>query len=360
MKRLLRHPPQDPPNRLSIYRRVRFLASRAGLDTFVLALVVVIFLAYLWPEGGMGEKPFSLSELAGFGVSGIFFFYGMRLNPEKLRVGLRNWRLHTLVQLTTFLLFPLLILVCREWFVNGENGLLWLGIFFLAVLPSTVSSSVVMVSIAGGNLPAAIFNASISSLIGVLLTPAWMGLLMQGGITADGGSLNFWTVMGKLSLQVLAPVLLGILLHRRWGGFAEKYRQQLRYFDQCIILLIVYTSFCESFARRMFQDFQLMDLLLLSVGMIVLFLGIYFLVHLISRRLHFSREDRITAVFCGSKKSLVHGTVMSKVLFTGSPSIGILLLPLMLYHALQLVAASIIAHSLARQQQEAKGTKRGK
>jgi sodium/bile acid cotransporter 7 len=347
-------PPQSQQNKLSVYQRLRHLASRAGLDAFVLALLLVIVLAYLWPEGGIQEKPFSLSELAGFGVSGIFFFYGLRLNPEKLRAGLRNWQLHTVVQLTTFLLFPLLILACRELFVNEQNNLLWLGIFFLAVLPSTVSSSVVMVSIAGGNLPAAIFNASISSLIGVLLTPAWMGILMQAGTTVDMAGQNFWTVIGKLSLQVLAPVLLGILLHRRLGSFAEKYRQQLRYFDQFIILLIVYTSFCESFARRMFQDFRLTDLLLLSAGMIGLFLGIYFVVSMISRSLHFSREDRITAVFCGSKKSLVHGTVMSKVLFAGSPFIGVILLPLMLYHALQLIAASIIAQSLARQHKAVK------
>jgi len=326
------------------------LAKRAGLDAFILALIFAIGLAYLWPEGGIREEPISLSELANIGVSGIFFFYGLRLNPEKLKAGLRNWHLHLVVQLTTFLLFPLLVLGGRALFENPDNQLMWLGIFFLATLPSTVSSSVVMVSIAGGNLPSAIFNASISSLIGVLLTPLWMGLVMQGADHASAEGFSFWSVIGKLCLQVLAPVLLGILLHGRMGAYAERHRQKLRYFDQFIILLIVYTSFCESFARRMFADYSWGDVLGLGLGMLGLFLLVYAVVSALSRRLGFSREDRITAVFCGSKKSLVHGTVMSKVLFAGSPITGIVLLPLMLYHALQLIAASIIAQSIARKQ----------
>jgi sodium/bile acid cotransporter 7 len=147
---------------------------------------------------------------------------------------------------------------------------------------------------------------------------------------------------------VLVPVVLGMLLHGKWGFFAEKYRKQLRYFDQSIILLIVYTSFCESFAKKMFTGYSLSQILILGLGMTALFFLVYMMVKAVCVSLKFSREDTITAVFCGSKKSLVHGTVMSKVLFPGSDIVGIILLPLMLYHALQLITASIIAQYIAR------------
>lgn len=342
-------PPMKPelaPEPLGLVPRVGRLAARVGLDWFLLALISMILLAYLWPELGTDHEPVSLGDVANYGVSIIFFFYGLRLSPEKLRSGLSDWRLHVVVQLSTFILFPLLILPLHSMFAGTPRELLWLGVFYMAALPSTVSSSVVMVSIAGGNIPGAIFNASISSLMGIFLTPLWMGLFLSGG----NGDFDLWGVMGKLVLQVLLPVVLGIVLHRYWGAFAERNKGRLRVFDQVIILLIVYTSFCESFARNMFSGFSATDILLLGAAMLLLFFLVYSLIYGLSRLLGFSRESRITAVFCGSKKSLVHGTVMSKVLFPGATMVGIILLPIMLYHALQLLMASIIAQAEARKQ----------
>ncbi|MDX5420818.1 MAG: bile acid:sodium symporter [Hymenobacteraceae bacterium] len=304
----------------------------------------MIVLAYLWPELGVDREPVSLGDLATYGVSVIFFFYGLRLSPDKLRAGLSSWRLHLVVQFSTFILFPLLILPLHGFFEGSKTELLWLGTFYLAALPSTVSSSVVMVSIAGGNIPAAIFNASISSLIGVFITPLWMGLFL----TASSESFDLGSIMGKLVLQVILPVALGILLHRRWGDLAERNRKRMRYFDQVIILLIVYTSFCESFAREMFRGYSIADIATLGAAMVALFFLVYGIIFFISRLMGFNREDKITAIFCGSKKSLVHGTVMSKVLFPNATTVGIILLPIMLYHALQLLIASIIAQSAAR------------
>jgi solute carrier family 10 (sodium/bile acid cotransporter), member 7 len=320
------------------------LLKRFGLDGFILGLIGMIFLAYLWPKGGIKNGSFSLAQAANSGVSLIFFFYGLRLNPEKLKAGLSNWRLHSIVHISTFLVFPFLVLACKSLFDTGNNSTMWLGAFYLATLPSTVSSSVVMVSIAKGNIPAAIFNASISSLAGVFITPMWMGLFLSN----TGNSFELWGIIGKLIVQVLVPVALGILLHHKFGAFAEKHRKSLRYFDQSIILLIVYTSFCESFDKHMFTGFGIIPIVGIGVAMIALFFVMFALITLVSRAFHFNREDRITAVFCGSKKSLVHGTVMSKVLFPGSHMAGIILLPVMMYHALQLVAASIIAQSMAK------------
>jgi sodium/bile acid cotransporter 7 len=322
-------------------------AKKAGLDGFMLALISMIGLAYLWPYPGMKESPVPLAKISSYAVSMIFFFYGLRLSPDKLRAGLVNWKLHTMVHLSTFVLFPLLALACRPFFKGDDHQLMWLAIFFLTALPSTVSSSVVMVSIAGGNIPAAIFNASISSLMGVFITPLWMGMVLD---TASG-NYDLMSVVGKLSLQVLLPVTFGILMNKRWGAFAESYKKYIRYFDQFSILLIVYTSFCESFGEHLFSEFEAKDILLLGIGMLALFFAVYFLLTFFCRLLGFNKQDEVTAVFCGSKKSLIQGAVMSKVLFSGAQA-GVMLLPIMLYHALQLVSASIIAQRMARQQEE--------
>jgi sodium/bile acid cotransporter 7 len=336
--------PDDTTNP-SAFRRITQKTARFGFDAFLLTLLGLIVLAYLWPDIGKEDGPLPLAEVTTYGVALIFFFYGLRLSPEKLKAGLGEWRLHLVVQTTTFLLFPLLVLLAWRLWGSQEQEPLWLGTFYLAALPSTVSSSVVMVSIAGGNLPAAIFNASISSLLGVFLTPLWMGLFLQ----SQSGDYDLWSVLGKLVLQVLVPTLLGIALHGRFGGLAERYRKQLKYFDQTIILLIVYAAFCDSFARHLFRGLGAGDLFLLGLLMSAFFFLVFGLVFLVSRVLGFSRENKITALFCGSKKSLVQGTVMSRVLFPDANTVGLVLLPLMLYHALQLIYASIMAQAMARQ-----------
>jgi solute carrier family 10 (sodium/bile acid cotransporter), member 7 len=326
------------------WQAFRRKAAVFGLDGFLLSLLLLIVLAWLWPELGRSGGPLPLEEVTTYGVALIFFFYGLKLSPEKLKAGLSQWRLHLAVQLTTFLLFPLLVLLAwKVWGGEGQQHL-WLGAFYLAALPSTVSSSVVMVSIAGGNLPAAIFNASISSLLGVFLTPMWMGLFLQ----SQSGAFDFWSVLVKLVLQVVVPAVLGLVLHHRLGLLADRYRKELKYFDQVIILLIVYAAFCDSFARQLFRGLGGGDLLLLGLLMSGLFFLVFGLVSLVSKALGFSRDNKITALFCGSKKSLVQGTVMSRVLFPDANTVGLVLLPLMLYHALQLIYASILAQAMAR------------
>jgi solute carrier family 10 (sodium/bile acid cotransporter), member 7 len=321
------------------------LLQLVKLDRFVLALLATVLLAYLLPQGGSEASPLPLALISSLGVSLIFFFYGLKLSPEKIKMGLRNWRLHLLVQSTTFLIFPLLVLPFYPLMQGERQELLWLSIFFLAALPSTVSSSVVMVSIAKGNIPAAIFNASISGIIGILLTPLWMGAFLQ---SQPDTSFDFTQVYGKLLLEIILPVVLGLLL-QRWGhALATRYSRQLSLFDRAIILLIVYKSFAESFAGGAFSAIRLGDLLLLFVLVLALFFAVYGVVYWLASLLGFSTEDRITALFCGSKKSLVHGTVFSKVLFGQSAVVGIMLLPLMLFHALQILIISLIAGRYGR------------
>jgi sodium/bile acid cotransporter 7 len=223
--------------------------------------------------------------------------------------------------------------------------MLWVGAFYLAVLPSTVSSSVVMVSIAGGNIPAAIFNASISSLIGIFLTPVWMNIFVSANNLSAS---DLSGVIINLCFQVLLPVAVGLALHRQLGFIAVRFKNQLRYVDQAIILLIVFRAFCDSFLNNMFDGYSITELVVLSALMLLFFFVMLAVMQLIAVRMGFSREDRITVIFCGSKKSLVQGAVMGQVLFPGAAALGILLLPLMIYHGLQLFAGSILAQQFAR------------
>ena len=216
---------------------------------------------------------------------------------------------------------------------------MWLWFLFLAALPSTVSSSVVMVSIAKGNLPAAIFNASISGLIGILITPIWMGLFLAHA-TSD---FQFGAIYLKLITEILLPVILGLLLQRVVGRYVQKYSTYLTLFDKSIILLIIYKSFAESFESKVFSSVGVWDVLIMSMATVALFYLVYFINGLLTKWLNFNTEDRITAQFCGTKKSLVHGTVFSKILFPASIPVGIILLPLMLFHAMQIFIISIIA-----------------
>ena len=327
------------------------LLKKIGVDWFIMAIAACILAAYLRPEIGMDRDPVSLGDVATFGVSMIFFFYGLKLNAQKLKEGLKNTRLHCTIHIMTFLAFPILVLCAMrfaDFSPDSPYYYQWLGVFFLATLPSTVSSSVVMVSIAGGNIPAAIFNASISSLIGVFLTPIWMGIFVD----AERGGYPIGDIVLKLILQVLVPLALGLALNKKFGSFADRHRAGLRYFDQFTILLIIYTSFCQSFADKMFEGYSLLNLFVLSAGVIAMFFVLYGFIYLVAKILKFNREDKITALFCGSKKSLVHGSVMSHVIFSSGAIAGVVLLPTMIYHAAQLVIVSAIARGFSAKKAE--------
>ncbi len=316
------------------------------LDRFVLLLIAMILLAWWLP--GI-EQIIPLGSISTIGISGIFFLYGLKLSPSQVMQGLSNWRLHIVVQFTTFLLFPLLVIPFYPMMQSETQQALWLAVFFLAVLPSTVSSSVVMVSIARGNIPGAIFNASISGLIGIFVTPVWMGLFLN-----SAGEQHFspGQALFELTIKILLPVMLGLLLHRFWGDFANRHKKQLTMFDKTVILIIVYKSFSMSFSDGVFEGIGAFQLMATGLCVIALFSVVYGLNYMVGKKLSFSQEDLITSLFCGSKKSLVHGTVFSAVLFSGMTGAGLFLVPIMIYHAFQLFIISIIAQRYAMRRDE--------
>ncbi|MGN0003540.1 MAG: bile acid:sodium symporter family protein [Sphingobacterium composti] len=318
------------------------------IDLFIVYLLLSIFVAYFFPGLATFQDGAFLDTVTSIGVSLIFFFYGLKLSFEQIKSGLKNWKLHVVVQLATFLIFPLIVLLFRPFIGEYIAENTWIGFFFLAALPSTVSSSVVMVSLAKGNIPAAIFNASISGLIGVAITPLWMSLFLDfttQNVLSD--------VYSGLILEIIVPVVAGLLLQKFLGNWALRYSKILANFDKSVILLIVYSSFAHSFTSGVFEALTNQYLVELFVGVIALFVLIYSALYILCRYvLKFSEEDQITALFCGSKKSLTHGSVFGKFIFLNNPFAGLYFLPLMIYHAIQIFIITFIAQKYHNRSQD--------
>ncbi|MFC3197984.1 bile acid:sodium symporter family protein [Parapedobacter deserti] len=314
------------------------------VDRFVIAIVFSILLAYFFPEPGNPESPLPLDTVSSIGISLIFLFYGMKLSTAELMRGLVNWKLHLLVQATTFVVFPLVVLAAYPFIFGEKQQTIWLSFLFLAALPSTVSSSVVMVSMARGNVPGAIFNASISGIIGIAITPLWIAPFLSSQQT----SVDTAGIYTGLLLEIVLPLAIGLALRRWLGQLAQRNSKYLSLFDKAVILLIVYKSFAHSFIAGVFKGIAWLDIGVMALLVIALFYLIYGFTGFVGRKIGLDTEDRIAAQFCGTKKSLVHGTVFSSALFGNSGSVGLLLLPLMVFHALQILIISIIATKLAQ------------
>lgn len=302
---------------------------------FIAALFAAILLAYLLPQG---PELLHLKIISDLGIGFIFFFYGLKLSPEELKLGFSNYKVHLLVQITTFVVFPLLVLAMLPFFENYSESNLWLALFFLAALPSTVSSSIVMVSLARGNVPTAIFNASLSGLIGIFVTPLWLSFFMN-----ESAGFEILTVVQKLFSQVLLPLIIGLVLQKFFGDWARKNSARISLFDKSVIVIIVYSSFSSAFISGLFITVGVWDLGKLLILVLLLFFAVYFGIEKICQVLNWKIEDRITAQFCGTKKSLVHGSVMVKIIFGSSSANALFLLPIMLYHILQLLIIAVFA-----------------
>jgi sodium/bile acid cotransporter 7 len=316
-----------------------FFGVRLNLIWFI---CLMIFLAYMSPCIG---SHFVVGYVTSCGFFIMFFFYGVGMNPAILWSGISSWKLHIITQLTTFLIFPLIVLLVRYFFVTELTKEIWLGIFYVSVLPSTVSSAVVMVSLAGGNVTAAIFNASISGVIGVFVTPLWMSIFITD--IAGAGNFSVGKVILDLLMIIVLPLCLGMCFNKTLGNWMTKNRKYLKHFDQSMILLVVYSSFATSFASNAFNNIKMSQLIFLCLGMLLLFFCVYCVILICCKVMRFNVADTIMILFCGSKKSLVHGLTMSKIIFATISSAGILLLPIMIYHVLQLIATSIIAQYFA-------------
>ena len=273
------------------------------------------------------------------GVALIFFLNGAGLSFAAMRAGALRWRLHAVVQVCTFLVFPIMGLAAFFLLKRLLPGELGLGFFYLCALPSTVSSSVALTAAAKGNVPAAVFNATLSSLIGVVLTPLWVGLVLK----TSGEALPLGKVVLDLLTWLVLPLAAGQLSRPLTGAWIAAHKGLVAKVDRGTILLLVYTSFCDSVVGGVWSSQGWRVLLWTLAGSTAIFFLAMRISDAMSRRLGFPEEDRITAVFCGSKKSLASGVPMAQLIFGAHPSIGLILLPLMVYHPLQLIVCSVLA-----------------
>ncbi|ALD91291.1 solute carrier family 10 (sodium/bile acid cotransporter), member 7 [Cupriavidus gilardii CR3] len=317
------------------------------IDGFVLIMLAAIAVALAAPELGTGDGPLHLGLVTSLGVALVFFLHGAALSRDKLVAGAKHWRLHTFVQVFTYVVFPLIGAALMFALHDQLPADLLLGVFFLCALPSTVSSSVAMTSMARGNVPGAIFNATISGLIGMALTPLLMGLV----ISASGASMPLGKALTGVALQLLLPFALGQLARPVIGAWLGRHKAITSKIDRGVIVLIVYSSFCDATAEGLWHQYSWQTIASVMALAAVLLFAILATTTFVARRLGFAIEDEITAVFCGSKKSLANGIPMAKILFAGHPALGLLVLPLMVYHQLQLIVCSVMASRYANREQ---------
>jgi len=316
--------------------RPRFLP-----DNFTLTLIATVVLASLLPASGQTAVAFSwVTNLA---IALLFFLHGAKLSRQAIVAGAGHWRLHLLVFSLTFVLFPLLGLALKPVLSPMIGKDLYMGMLYLCALPATVQSAIAFTSLARGNIPAAICSAAASSLFGIFLTPLLVTLLLN--VHGDGGSTV--DAILKISVQLLLPFVAGQIARRWIGAWVTRNKSWLKFVDQGSILLVVFGAFSEAVNEGIWHQIPLWELGGLVVACCVLLALVLVASTVLGKAFGFSQEDRITILFCGSKKSLATGVPMAQVLFAGA-SMGVLILPLMLFHQIQLMVCAWLAQRYAQ------------
>jgi sodium/bile acid cotransporter 7 len=312
------------------------------VDPYIVLLLATVGVAALIPARGAVAD--GVSWLATASVAFLFFLYGARLSTREAMDGLRHWRLHLTILGCTFVFFPLLGLAGQALVPFLLDDDLYRGLLFLTLVPSTIQSSIAFTSVARGNVPAAICAGSFSSLAGIVITPLLAALLLGGKF---GGGAGFSTdAVLRIVLQLLVPFVAGQLLRRWVGGLVLRHRRLLSYVDRGAILLVVYSAFSEGMVRGVWGQVSAVRLLELIAVEAVLLAVVLAATWYGAKALRFDRGDRVAIQFAGSTKSLAAGLPMASVLFGAQASLAVL--PLMLFHQMQLMVAAVVARRRER------------
>lgn len=318
---------------------------RLGIDSYMMLLLVTVALGLALPARGVAAE--ALGQITYVAVALLFFLYGAKLDPASVRAGLMNWRLQGLTFAATYLVIPGLGLGIAALFGPLLGPQVTMGVIFLAVLPSTVQSSIAFVSIAGGNVPAAICAASLSNLVGVVLTPVLVALLLHAG---DGGiSLD---AIIRIGTQILLPFVAGQVLRPWVGGFVRNRKTLTLVVDRGAILLIVYSAFSAGTVSGLWSEIPAAALIALIAVMLVMLAAVFGLMAGAGRVFGLPPEDRAVLFFCGSTKSLASGLPIATALFPPE-TVGATVLPILVYHMAQLLICAMIAQGRARRNREA-------
>lgn len=312
-------------------------------DTFTLLLLATVASASVLPASG--EFAHVLAHVADWVVALLFFLHGSKLSRQAIWAGIGHWRLHLAIVGTSFLFFPLLGWAMQPLFALVLPPALVQGMLFLCALPATVQSAVVLTGMARGNMAAAVCSASGSTLLGIVITPLWAGALLS--VDASGAKLDPLDAMGRIALHLLLPFIVGHLLRPLTQGLLQRAGNKIRIIDQGSILLVVYSAFSSAVVGGLWTAVPWTALVAL-VAMCALLLAIAFVwCSQLARRLGFGPSDEITVMLCAAQKSMVSGVPMAKVLFAAA-IVGPMVLPVMVFHTLQLTIASVIARHYGR------------
>lgn len=309
--------------------------KRLGLDFYLALLIGTVAMATLLPARGTTAG--GVDVISSSAVALLFFLYGVKLNTGAIVAGFTNWRLQALIFAGTFIAFPIVGFVLVFLLGSVLPPELRIGLLYLSILPSTVQSSIAFTSIARGNVPAAVCAASVSNLIGIFITPAAAALLLH----TSGGGLGAPAVFG-IAVQLLLPFAAGQLARPLLAGFVDRHPVLTRVVDRGSILIIVYSAFSAGVVAGIWQQVDIGTLAILFAADTVMLVVIMIVTSRAGRLVGLPRGDRLALFFCGSKKSLASGLPMANILFAGQAA-SLIVLPLMLFHQLQLFVCAVIA-----------------
>jgi sodium/bile acid cotransporter 7 len=318
---------------------VRRFRLPGWVDPFIVALFAVIGLASLVPVSGVGATIFD--HLTTVAVCLLFFLHGAKLSPENALASFTRWRFQLVVLSITYLIFPALGLALLPLRDGLLTSTLYAGVLFLCVLPSTVQSSIAFTSVAGGNVGLAVSSASVSNVLGVVITPLMAALLLgsEAEITAR-------SVIGIL-LQLLLPFLIGQLLHRRIGGWLGRHKRVITLVDRGSVLLVVYTAFSAGVVAGLWRIVAPHSFAVIIAVCVLILAAVLGLTVVFGRIGRLAQEDRIVLLMCGSTKSLASGLPIATLLFPAA-TVSVIVLPLMIFHLIQLITCAVVSRTMAR------------
>lgn len=318
------------------------LLQKLKIDPFLLTMLAVIAVATVLPCRGVA-RPF-FEQLTNAAIALLFFMHGAKLSRDAIKAGMGHWRLHLLVFGSTFILFPLIGLSLQVLVPHYLSPTLYNGFLYLCILPATVQSAIAFTSVAGGNVAAAVCSASASSILGVFLSPVLVGLLMH----TNGGSVDTVGAIESILLKLMLPFVLGHLARPWLAAWISRHKQVINHTDRSSILLVVYVAFSDAIVEGLWHKINMMSIMTIIVLSLVILTVVILFNTYAARWLGFNKADEITIVFCGSKKSLANGVPMANVLFPAA-AVGVMILPLMIFHQLQLMICAVLAQRYAQQ-----------
>lgn len=314
-----------------------------ALDRFTILLFIMVILASFVPVSGQAAEVFS--SITTIAIAILFFLHGAKLSREAVVEGLMHWKLHTLVFAFTFALFPIIGLLAKPVLVPLLGQELYWGFLFMCFLPSTVQSSIAFTSVAQGNVAGAVCSASFSNIVGMFITPVLVAFFILG--QSQHGFDPTSSIM-QITLLLLVPFILGQILRPWVFPQMKKMPEIVKIFDQSSILMVVYGAFSSAVVAGLWHQVSLTTLLLLIIACSVLLTLVMLLALFVPRWIGFDKADQKTIFFCGSKKTLASGVPMAQILFISQP-IGMIVLPIMIFHQIQLMVCGIVANMWSKQ-----------